>query len=335
MNVPVKRLRFVWWNAQDCAHYDPRCARRKRWPDVPGAWNAKRERVEAVLKGLNGAIPPQLLAFAEMTDAAAHELQERLYPGYRVHLVGSLREDDLRVAVLYDPAAGFDVATEDFLLVKDTPESTREMPFLEHFSDGNRIRFVACHWTAPVAGTGRKWRRFAAQEVATMAYDFLRPATPSGERKHLVVFGDLNAEPFDEETLEESLNSSRAHDRARRHHPRDAPVRRVRLYNCSWRLLGEGFAHPHSPNHREAAGTYYSRKRRTWHTLDQVVVSRTLLTRTPPFLDEWDLRVVCGRDEFPDDLLGADGFPMKFAWNNGKPGGVSDHLPISGSIVLS
>jgi hypothetical protein len=112
-------------------------------------------------------------------------------------------------------------------------------------------------------------------------------------------------------------------------HYSDREVRRPRLYNASWRLLGE--TAPHPTTNGSTAGTYYSTSERTWHTFDQVIVSGGLLTTTPPFLDEASVRVLNARD-----YLSKGGRVERFQSLNGiANNGVSDHLPVYGYIQMT
>ena len=328
-----KVLRFVWWNVQDFAHFEPDRAGSARWPASTEAYHAKRERIELVLSQLSHRHLPHLLAFAEITDQALHVIRDNLFPDYRVHVLGSLYpKPDFRLGLLYDPEAGFE--GEDFLAVSNLPDTARPMAILDQCSPGNRIRFYACHWTARFGDESEKWRSLSAHALSTKAYDFLHSEPPIDETRHALILGDLNEEPFG--MLENWLYASRDHRRSKgQAHYTDVPIRRVRLYNCSWRFLGERFPHPYPAGERETAGSHYWRDERTWHTYDQVIVSGTLLNNEPPFLDEQTLRVACGQEEMPAHLWGPDGLPCKFDWNNGNPSGLSDHLPLCGSIVLA
>jgi len=326
-------LGFVWWNVQDFAHFDPTKVGADRWPISPPEYDAKRQRVETVLSRLCQPQPPQVIGFAEITDKAAHAIRDNLFPTYLVHPLASLyRDPDFHLGIIYDPEAGFKEA--DFLAVSYMPDTARPMATLDYVSPRERIRFYFCHWTARFRPDSEKWRQLAAQGLGGAVYDFLHSSSHPTERRHAVIVGDLNEEPFG--ILDDWLHTSRDRSRARsREHYTDRPIRRVRLYNCTWRLLGERFPHQGATAERETAGTYYWREERTWHSFDQVIVSGGLLRSTPPLLDEMSLRVACGRAEIPENLFHSDGLPCKFAWENGKPIGLSDHLPICGSIRLA
>ena len=119
-------------------------------------------------------------------------------------------------------------------------------------------------------------------------------------------------------------------DRSRQKpHHSDVDVSRLRLYNCSWRHLGEG--HPHSLDVASGhAGTYYQASTHMWRTFDQVMVTGGLLSEKPPLLDESQLFVRTDTGN-----LTTQGKPTKFEFVNGVASGISDHLPITGRIILS
>jgi hypothetical protein len=253
----------------------------KRWPDLEEAYLEKRRRVESVLERISREQKPHLLAFAEITDQAAHNIRDKLFPDYRVHsLPGLYVKPDFHLAILYDKKAGF--VDEDFLAVSNIPNTSRPMAILGFYFSGHRIRFFTCHWTARFSDKSDKWRELTAHALNMSAYDFLHPNESLSEERHVVILGDLNEEPFGKD-LENWLYTSRDRGRSKdREHYTDAAVKRVRLYNCSWRLLGERFPHPYPDEGREATGSYYWRDEKTWHTFDQVIVTGSLLTTGPP-----------------------------------------------------
>lgn len=326
-------LRFAWWNVQDLAHFDVNRVGNKRWPSSIHAYREKMRRLENVLRNLseNDRLP-QLLAFAEITDQAAHDLRDRLDPAYRVHsLAGLCAQPNFHVAVLYDPTAGF--SNEDFISVSNVPGPTRPMATLDLASNGASIRFFLCHWTARFEENSQKWREICALSLSDAVYDYLRGPTADSDR-HAVILGDLNEEPYG--LPQRWLYAYR--DRApstRPEHYTDRQAKRVRLYNCSWRLLGEQHAHPCAPAQRQMAGSFYWRDKKSWHTFDQVIVSGSLLTEQSPYLDEYSLRIASEAAVMPADSLGNDQLPHKFEWGGGHARGVSDHLPVCGRIILN
>ncbi len=296
------------------------------------AYDEKLRRVENVLRRFSkriGAI--DLLAIAEITSEAAHELRDRLCPHYRVHsLAGLYTQPDFHVAILYNPSVGFNA--EDFLAVSNVPNATRPMATLDLKSDGDRIRFFICHWTARFNRITEKRRQTCALGLSSAVYEYLHPKQLEEDR-HIVILGDLNEEPYG--LVEDWLYAYRdSTPSLRREHYTDKDVQRTKLYNCSWRLLGEHHPHPRAAHERQMAGSYYWRENRTWHTFDQVIVSGSLLTKSPPYLEESSLHIVSHPDVIPSDLLGSDELPCKFDWNGGTPRGLSDHLPVCANIIL-
>jgi hypothetical protein len=189
------------------------------------------------------------------------------------------------------------------------------------------LRVYACHWTARFSDESYHHRADVARYLNGEIYDFLR-AAPPGNRHHAVVVGDFNEEPFG--LLEERFHATRDRGNSRRReHYTDQDVKRIRLYNCAWRWLGELRPHLGGKPDGEVAGTYYWREKKCWRTLDQVIVTGTLLTDQVPYLDESHLEVLVS-----PSLVGNDNRPQQFRWNNGNPEGISDHLPVRGRIIL-
>lgn len=321
--VPV--LRFAWWNVQSFAHFDPNRAGEERWPLEPAEYAAKCVRVDAALRGLIVQHPPDILGLCEITARAAEELRQRVFTDYRLICPDTVR-GEFQVAVLARRGIGF----RDLLplLADRVPTSTRGMPVIDHRRAGHHIRFIYCHWTA-FGDNGPLFRERAAERVEEAVYSFLREPGDAKSARHAVVIGDLNEEPFGN-VFSGRLPATRDREPAtRRPHPTDRDVRRTRLYNPTWRLLGERVPHGGSGPAAHAAGSYYHAGRRAWHTYDQLLVSGSLLSDTPPFLDEAAFRIMV----LPG-CLGPDGKPSPFEWRGGQPVGVSDHLPLVGQITL-
>ncbi|MBA3547981.1 MAG: hypothetical protein H0T76_15975 [Nannocystis sp.] len=102
-------------------------------------------------------------------------------------------------------------------------------------------------------------------------------------------------------------------------HYTDIDTHRYRLYNCSWRLLGEKHPHGESFASPSVAGTYFWANENEWLTLDQALVSSTLLTTNTPFLDEASLHILSN----PSCLEAHSQRPRKFEWVMDSPKGVS------------
>jgi endonuclease/exonuclease/phosphatase family metal-dependent hydrolase len=325
MPGPGKVLRFFWWNVQSFAHYDPTRASDAQWPQVAAAYAAKCQRVDATIRLVFADTMPELLAFAEITRLAAEELRDRLFPGYQVLSLDLGASSELQVAIIYNPAMG-SFHEESPVVVPYSPRGTRPMAVLDHVSDGHRMRFIACHWTARFSEQTEATRQKTADHLNRQIFEFVEGATRD-ESRHVVVLGDLNTEPYG--LLEERMHATRDRARSRIRHYTDVDTERVRLYNCAWRFLGERVPHFGTSPTGHTAGTLFWDAKKTWHTFDHVLVTASLLTESAPYLDELSLRIVtCPL------LLEPAGRPLKYEWQNGNPVGVSDHLPISGQVVL-
>ena len=317
-------VRFVWWNVESFAHFDANRAGEKQWPLVPEAYSAKCDRIDRVLTDLFGSDPPELLALAEVTHRAATDLRDRLLPEYDVFSLDQFPRAQLQVAFLHKRSTGFE--PQPPLVVPEVPRGTRPMAVIDIVASNHRIRFIGCHWTARFEEESGDTRSDTARFLNSEIFRFLKDSSDEG--RHVIIVGDLNEEPF-------GLALRRLHayrDRAtalRRAHYTDQDTKRIRLYNCSWRYLGERHPHGGAAGDISTAGTYFWKKNGRWSTPDQIIVTGTMLTGIEPFLDETGVRVLA-----PDTVLEGRPYPMKFDWNNGEPKGISDHLPVSGRVIL-
>jgi hypothetical protein len=269
---------------------------------------------------------PDILVFSEVTNQAVQELSDRLFPSHAVFSLDLLPKSQLQVAFLYRPLSSFQEQAP--LVLANAPRGTRPMGAIDFLHAGHRIRFIACHWQARFRDQSKHTRSDLAHFLNMHVYQFLHDAPFGPEVRHVVILGDLNEEPYG--ILEERLHATRSRaDSRQREHYTDEDVFRVRLYNCSWRFVGEREPHSGSLLSGDSAGTYFWRSEKTWHTFDHVIVTGSLLTDQLPYLDEANLAVVAH-----PAIMGNDERPMGFDWNSGKPLGLSDHLPILGRIVL-
>ena len=286
------------------------------------AFDEKRRRVGAVLTAgkqhLGGL---ELIGLCEVTRRAADCLRDEFFEGYRVFGGGG---DEVCFEAVWLAAPGLSVQLQPPILAPDLPRHTRAMPVLDFLIRQTRIRFVACHW--PPFEEARRNRERIGEHLNHDLYDFLVAPGEAGVTRHAVVRGDLNDEPFS--TPRTHMHADRARRAARR--PlvyQDHDVRRARLYNCAWRLLGE--QRPHGVvsalDQIDAAGTWYSVEKDAWATLDHVIVSAGLLTEATPRLDEASVQALTSRACAPSGEV-----PGTFTASGGIFRGVSDHLPILG-----
>lgn len=273
-------LRFVWWNVQSFAHLEPERAGAPRYPSCREEYEAKRDRVEAALRELSAERLPDVIGLCEITEPAARELRERLFPAHR--LVFPVAADPFQVAALARERFGFRALAP--LRPARVPSTARPVPVLDFRRGPHHLRWYFCHWTA-FGDSAALYRGRAAEAVSEHMYRFLHDPATSGPR-HVAALGDFNEEPF-AEVFAARLFGARDRARARQPaHRTDADVRRVRLYNAGWRLLGERHPHNTTGGVAHAAGTYYDRERREWRTFDHLLVCGGLLGTSVPFLDE-------------------------------------------------
>jgi hypothetical protein len=125
-------LRFLWWNVESFAHYDPGRANRERWPRSVAAFDEKCRRIDTILRRCFERFGEhQLIGLAEITEKSARLLRDRILPDYNVLSLDLFPDDPaFHVAWLYRKDSGF--CNEDFLAVPDMPAGTRPMAMLDH-----------------------------------------------------------------------------------------------------------------------------------------------------------------------------------------------------------
>ncbi len=200
---------------------------------------------------------------------------------------------------------------------------------------GQTLSLATVHFPSAQVDQGDGQRK-TAMELRTDIEDLKLGSNDSGEA-HVIICGDFNASPYDPGLVGiYGLNASPSREIVQRSggrrtlHERSYPY----LYNPMWRLLGGSEGRPIAPSARDQApriyGTYYNSHLRKsvdpfWYTLDQVLVSPSLL----PFFHDEELRVLT-RDANADrsgvSLVSASGIPKAETY--------SDHLPLVFSVRL-
>jgi hypothetical protein len=315
-------LWFIWWNVQDFAHFDPDRLAEAQWPSSAGAFTAKVDLVAKVL-GDHVVEQPVVIGLAETTREAAEALRDRILPDYSVLSLDLHSRSELNVAFIYPDAS--EIRARPPFAPAHVPRGTRPMAVLDVMVPNHTIRFYGCHWTARFSQSSERTRSEIARQLARNIFEYFA-STPADQERHVIVMGDLNEEPFG--LLERDLWAQRERHRANRAHWSDKDVYRRYLYNTTWRLVGERA--PHTACGPHSAGTYYWAEQNEWRTFDHVIVDGSLVAGECPMLDEATVEVLAH-----SELFRAGRTPEKFWWN-GKVamGGVSDHLPIKGKLVL-
>lgn len=338
MNINTQRealFGVAWWNVNNFYHFQPNRVKKEtgsRWPQSREEYIEKCRRVDGALSDLIRHVGlPKIIALGEATNQAVTDLRDRLLPQYRVVSLDVKRDaPTAQVAVLYAPdSESIAFRERSPIVVPLTPKGTRPMAVVDAVVRGHTIRIVACHWQSQIGGDGAaRLRDRMAQHLSAESYDFI--AGDRGKR-HLMIIGDFNEEPYDNCFI--SLHAHRDRDRSKsRPHRADVPVKRLHLYNTSWRLLGEKYPHSlldnktHSFN--SCAGTYYWAEKRAWRHFDQIIVSGGLIGHARPCIDENEVVVVTG------DAFLTNGVPMKFSRSDREFKGLSDHLPICANLNI-
>jgi hypothetical protein len=242
-------------------------------------------------------------------------------PGYEVQTLDVGPKSDFDTAVIYDPSKGFE-RSQAVGLTTGVPLGTRLTATIDIVRKNDAIRLFVCHWAARFRPSTDEWRGDVATFLRGNVFAFLHGDRglgpyPDGIKRHAVLLGDLNDEPFGNAV--DKLHADRSRRRAAdRLHPQDVQIQRSRLYNCSWRFLGERSPHTVPAPGVSVAGTYYWKNEKAWRTYDQVIVSGSMVGHAAPYLDEASLSLL-GMPPFTT----ADGLPL-----------LSDHLPVVGMIVI-
>lgn len=317
---------IAWWNVNDFYHFRPDKINEDRWPKTQSAYEEKCRRVDRALEAMFKSLgTPQILGLGEITKNAAEALRDRILPTYRVASLDVADSDPtLQIALIYSSDAVF--LEQSPIIVRRAPRGTRPMAVLDIQLSMHTIRCIFCHWQARMGDNSDEYRRRSADTLSEYVFDYVH--TLQGNLKsHVLVIGDLNEEPF--ELPQMALFGHRHRSGSKRApHWTDSDVKRLHLYNASWRTVGEKHPHPAATDRTDIAGTFYWRNKRQWLTIDQMLISGGLLSQGVPYFDEARFEVV-GLPEF----LEPDGLPSKFSWTGGIPAGLSDHLPVVSHLI--
>jgi endonuclease/exonuclease/phosphatase family metal-dependent hydrolase len=318
------KLRIIWWNVHNFAHFELSRSVDSRWPVSKEEFEAKLDRLCLILKD-NIGDDMCVVALAEVTKMAAESLRDRILPNHKVLSMDLLDDPEFQCAIIYPNTKYFEEVVP--FVVDNVPRGTRPMAVLDYVWLGHRLRIIACHWTARFKDDSSKWRSEIARSLSRYVFDYLYDRSDLDNR-HLIIVGDMNEEPFG--ILEDDLFAVRDRARSRKSkHWADGDVKRKYLYNASWRFLGERL--PHGASGHNTAGTYYWTEEKKWKTLDHIIVDGSLVSGTVPSLNE----VTTGVISHPL-AYGFKSLPVKFSWDGTSPvGGASDHLPILATLNLT
>ncbi|WP_159874667.1 endonuclease/exonuclease/phosphatase family protein [Aquitalea denitrificans] len=334
MEKATEDISIFWWNVYDFYHFDNSTRNQnngQRWPASDKEYQLKCNAIDNALRAfITEHGKPTIIALGEITAKSASDLKDRLFPEYNlISLDVKPGAPSLQLAILHKKTIqGVELTEAPPIVVPYTHKSTRPMAVLNISSNNSIIQCIVCHWPAKFEDGSEKCRERIADYLSQYVYDFLNTdSLKNKKKKSTILIGDFNQEPF-EKSVWSDLNTHRHRARAFDKHWTDKDIKRVHLYNCSWRLLGELSPLLPSGNMKNAAGTYYWKKKKSWHNLDHVIVSQGLLGTTPPFIDESSLTIIALPEFIPS------GVPEKFSITQDGHSGLSDHLPLFATIKM-
>jgi hypothetical protein len=323
----IETVDIFWWNINDHYHFDPSKSG-ERWPKSAADYLEKCNRVanafDAFFRENNH---PKIIALCEITKQAALDLQRNILRNYDlISLDVAPDKPSLQISLFIARQKGVSITEHPPIVVDDVPRGTRPMAVLDIEKNKASVRLVACHWPARISDESERYRERSANYLAKYSYDYI-DGTPKGHTRSLIIIGDLNDEPFDRSL--NYLNTHRHRSKAASKHWADDDVRRIHLYNCTWRLLGEKMPHTSTASpHKNVAGSYYWSHKKSWHNLDQIIISNGLLSKDPPHIDESSTFIVNTPEFIPEE------YPHKFQKESNSYIGLSDHLPIYTKIIF-
>lgn len=314
-----------WWNANNYYHFDS-AETGDRWPKSDADYAEKCRRVDFALNSFFASSKkPMILAFCEITKKAAEDLRMRLLSDYDLISLDVLtNRPSLQIAIFFKKTIHIKITEQNPIVVSDMPRNTRPMAVLDVENGVKCVRMVFCHWQARFEEEAKSSREKMAEFLNKYTYDYLL----SSRDRSVLIIGDLNEDPFEEALIK--LHAHRYRSRAGDKHWSDKDTRRIHLYNCTWRLLGEkaAYSNNNSSVAKSAAGTYYWGLKKRWHSYDQIIVSFGLISNNLPHLDERATHIVDLPEFIPEKL------PVGFKKDKSGYIGLSDHLPIYTNIIF-
>lgn len=316
-----KSLHLAFWNVENLFDVEtalrPEKLQKVIGKDLAG-WDEptlalKLSQLAKVICVMNNGAGPDILGVCEVENVEVlHRLTEVIRSiGGRMYKVAHADTGDNRgidVAFLYDPKVARTKKSEWFQHWVVKRYATREL-FQANFTIGDKMLVVVGnHWPSRSAGQyeSEPFRIIAAE---TLAYWVERIHEIQGDDVALVVLGDFNDEPFNRSVNEYALGTaSRDQVLAGKNHY---------LLNLMAPLAGAG----------QGSLLYNGR----WNMLDQILVSRGLLTGK----SGWKLAGDATIEGRPMIEKKKGSGPRRFGIGTGKVDlkGFSDHFPVGVRLV--
>ncbi|MFQ5799995.1 MAG: hypothetical protein ACE5H0_15065 [Bacteroidota bacterium] len=345
-------INFAWWNLQnffdtddDPISKDFEYTTEKGWTQE--VFDAKKNSLAKALKAVHNGDGPELLAVAEIEkDGLLEELIEDIGNPHLKVVTDSKGTSDLRgidVTIAYDKRKLIVKSKASHLIhLRYRTRDVFEVVF-EVKETGETFVVISSHWPSRVLGKYRSepLRIAVAEHIAYLveshvkvepaeyeklrAQENLTPVKEKWETKVIVV-GDFNDDPSDRSVVDH-LRASNDLDRVIgktndidgfEKETADYRVEDVFLFNATWKFLPEQNVGTYFLDRQGSGERFVNR----YQVLDQLVVSRGLLTATGLSLD------LDSVDIFRDSLVATpSGRPRPFSRKTRK--GTSDHLPLT------
>ncbi len=224
--------------------------------------------------------------------------------GYKVVHYDSPYYRGMDVALLYNPKYFTVESSQSFELNDpDNPDfTTRAQLLVTGDLMGERMHFMVNHWPSKSGGEKRsRPKRIMAAKLGVSIIDSIRAAEPDAK---IIYMGDLNDDPTSE--------SVRKHMRA---NGKTMDIDNDELYNPMWDL------------HKKGIGSHAWRD--TWSLIDQMLISKGLVTTNKEFDDFRFYKAMVFNKKFLTGSEGSfKGYPFRTYVGSSWQGGYSDHFPV-------
>lgn len=274
----LNSIRLAWWNVNLSSV----------------ASNAKYLSTESdydvVLKGIQFFLNIQqckLVVLCEVSEQDIAVLRKSLSSSYLsiiegVQRVGRTRFDTV---LIYD--CRFIHIKHDTDITKGSSTSivkSGQVYDLYNIHDTAHFKLILCHWPSrAIAGSDIRRNKAASSLAYKIQEDYLG-------KYDVIIMGDFNDNPFDK-SIYETLQATRCHEMAVKYSDEW-------LYNPFWRdcvsTTYHGSEHHESKGNSYPSGTYRHKAGdgAFWHTLDQILISGSLISTSNWQLNEKETRVV-------------------------------------------
>lgn len=311
----MNRLNVAFWNVYNLFPVGVV----ERAPRSQSELDAKLNRLADVINSFFGT-GADILGLAEIaTEELLVELESRLRDTYHYRWVGQQNNQLTGLAFLFKEAAVSRIVHTDLQMEGLARPRVFMVECRVASTNTDTVVFFINHWKSKLGG-GQIDRLASARWIEGQVASY-------GLRKCIVVLGDFNSEPFETPFNDAHLRTTRFFSSARRG---------TKLYNPSWRLLGE----PDFYESLQEPGYRLSRPK-TSHEgsrafLDQLLVSGGALRGGPLELIESS---VCldWKEGVPDHTYRTKHTiaPARFRFENGIAEGMSDHFPLLASFSVN